>query len=304
MDESGWDSLEGVGSTFHFNVRLGSGTSRTEQGSRENGTVAETRSVLVVDDNDTNCRILRSVLQKRGFRTSVAASGVAGLDTLQRAAGNGNPFDVVFVDAHMPGMDGFTLARRIKADPRFSGVRIAMLISSAQRGAAQLCQDLQVSACLTKPVGEAELTAAIEQIWTPTSKISQRTRPAERHGVRVGTATLHLLVVEDNPVNRLVLSRILEKENHTVKTAANGREALDMIAAERFDCVLMDVQMPVLNGFETVREIRNQERTSGSYLPVIAVTAHAVTGDLERCLGAGMDGYVTKPISEGRTGCH
>ena len=172
---------------------------------------------------------------------------------------------------------------------------IALLTSGAQRGEAERCRELGVSACLTKPVSERELLETVNQML----RLPWRAQTAPDTGARkVSTRVsgLHLLVVEDNPVNGLVAKRLLEKQNHTVRTASNGQEALDMIENEKFDCVLMDLQMPVLDGFEATTAIRNKERASGDHLPIIALTAHAIAGDLERCLNAGMDGYLTKPI--------
>jgi CheY-like chemotaxis protein len=254
-------------------------------------------SVLLVDDNQTNLRILDKMLSKRGLKTTLADSGPAALEALRHAAERGNPFQLIVLDAHMPVMDGFTLTERIKADPQSSGARIALLTSGVQRGDADRCRDLGVSACLAKPVGEAELLEAIARMWQPATTIEADPDASPRPKPQAEAPRLRLLVVEDNPVNSLVARRVLEKQNHTVRTATNGREALDMMESEKFDCVLMDLQMPVLDGLEATAAIRTRERISGGHLPIIALTAHAIAGDLERCLAAGMDGYLTKPIN-------
>jgi CheY-like chemotaxis protein len=226
----------------------------------------------------------------------LADSGPAALEALRHAAESGNPFKLIVLDARMPGMDGFLLTQRIKADPHFGGAKIVLLTSGSRRGDAGGYRDLGVSACLAKPVGEIELLEAITRMWRPAAR--KETRPApRRYTAKAEGPRLRLLVVEDNPVNGLITRRLLEKQNHTVRTAANGREALDTLAKEKFDCVLMDLQMPVLDGFETTAAIRNKERISGDHLPIIALTAHAIAGDLERCLAAGMDAYLTKPIN-------
>jgi PAS domain S-box-containing protein len=289
------ESKEGFGSTFHFTVRMDMPPARVAPAPRNDNGVLEGLSVLVVDDNDTNRRILDRILSNRGLNTTLADSGSAALEVLQRAADNGSPFHLIVLDAHMSGMDGFTLTGRVHADPRFSGARIVML-TSAQREDACRCRDLNVSACLTKPVGETELLEAITRMWHPAVTIEPQPNPGPRRSFPAGASRLHLLVVEDNPVNGLVTKRLLEKQSHTVRTAANGQQALDMIEKEQFDCVLMDLQMPVLDGFEATAAIRAKERITGGHLPIIALTAHAIAGDLERCLAAGMDGYLTKPI--------
>ena len=290
------ESEEGTGSTFHFSVRLGIAPDPPESEVWPGISWLEGLSVLVVDDNDTNRRILDKVLSSRGLKTTLADSGSAALEALKHGAETGNPFALVVLDVHMPGMDGFALTQRIKADPQFSGANIALLTSGVRHGDAERCRDLGVSACLVKPVGEMELLEALVRMSQPASKIEAQPDPGPRHPAEKGGPRLRLLVVEDNPVNRLVATRMFEKRNHTVAAAANGLEALEMIRKEKFDCLLMDVQMPVMDGFEATAAIRNMERDSGGHLPIIAMTARAMSGDLERCLAAGMDGYLTKPI--------
>ena len=290
------ESEEGTGSTFHVTVRFGIAPARPQEELQVDITLLEGLSVLVVDDNDTNRCILDKMLSNRGLKTTLANSGSAALEALKHAAETGNPFTLIVIDVHMPGMDGFTLTQCIKADPQFSGANIALLTSGVQPGDADRCRDLGVSAYLAKPVGEMELLNAICRMSLEGSRTEAQLHPRPRHAAEGGELHLRLLLVEDNPVNRLVATRLIEKQNHTVTVAANGQEALEMIEKDKFDCVLMDVQMPVLDGFETTTAIRNKERNSGGHLPIIAITAHAMAGDLERCLAAGMDGYITKPI--------
>jgi two-component system, sensor histidine kinase and response regulator len=291
------ESEEGIGSTFHFTLPLGIAPARPEEELPGDSGFFEGLSVLVVDDNDTNRSILDKMLSNRGLKTTLADSGSAALEALQHAAESGNAFKLIVLDAHMPGMDGFTLAPRIKADPQFGGAEIALLTCGAQRGDADRCRDLGISACLAKPVGEMELLEAFTRMLQPAARRETRPEPSPRYMARAAEPGLRLLVVEDNLVNSVVTRRLLEKQNHTVRTATNGREALNMIEKEKFDCVLMDVQMPVLDGFGATAAIRNNERVSGGHLPIIALTAHAIAGDLERCLAAGMDGYLTKPAN-------
>ena len=286
------ESEEGKGSTFHFTVRLGIAPVQLPQ---VDISLLKGQSILVVDDNDANRHILDKMLSNSGLRTTLADSGSAALEALKHAAETGNPFALVVLDVHMPGMDGFALTQRIKADPQFGAVNIVLLTASIQKGDADRCRDLGVSACLDKPVGEMELLDALGKISQPAPTDAVPHDPGPRLAIESGLR-LNVLVVEDNSVNRIVATRLLNKRNHTVRTASDGREALEMIRKEKFDCLLMDVQMPVMDGFEATAAIRNMERGSGGHLPIIAMTAHAMSGDLERCLAAGMDGYLTKPI--------
>jgi CheY-like chemotaxis protein len=237
------------------------------------------------------------MLSNWGLKTTLADSGPAALQVLQRESETGSPIALVVADVQMPGMDGFTLAQQIQADPRLRTARIALLASGGRPGDADRSREFGVSACLVKPVGEMELLDAIvRMLQSPSNpgitRVSKPSRAPEESG-----PGLRLLVVEDNPVNRLVATRLLETRNHRVTAAANGREALEIIENEKFDCVLMDVQMPVLDGLRATAAIRSQERVSGGHLPIIAMTAHAMAGDHDRCLAAGMDGYLTKPVN-------
>jgi PAS domain S-box-containing protein len=289
------ESEEGRGSIFHVTLSFGMVPDQREQFGVQRR-LFEGMSVLVVDDNDTNRYILDKMLSKQGLKTTVAGSGSAALDALKHAAETGNPFKLIVLDIHMPVMDGLTLTRYIKADPRLSGARIAMLTSGSRRVDVDGFRDLGVSAYLAKPVGEMELLDAVFRMSQVGPKKEAQPDPGVHQDAGQRKVPLHLLLVEDNSVNRIVAARLIEKQNHSVTAVVNGQEALEMIEKENFDCVLMDVQMPVLDGFETTAKIRAKERDSGGHLPIIAMTAHAMTGDLDRCLAAGMDGYITKPI--------
>jgi CheY-like chemotaxis protein len=208
----------------------------------------------------------------------------------------GQGFRLAIIDGHMPGMDGFELAERIKADPRLSGTVIMMLTSAGQSGDAARCRKLGIAAYLLKPVHKPELLAAI--------RAALRKGPADlapdlvaRYSLQQTSRKLRILVAEDNPVNQTVVLRMLEKMGHATRIAANGKEALAALAAESFDLVLMDVQMPTMDGLTATRSIRELEKQTGLHIPIIAMTAHVMKGDQERCLEAGMDGYVAKPLS-------
>jgi CheY-like chemotaxis protein len=195
----------------------------------------------------------------------------------------------------MPKMDGFALAESIKSIPHYGSATIIMISSSGQRGDAKRCREIGIAGYLTKPVREEELLNSI--LAALGTKSTKEAAPAliTRHSLRE-TNRLRVLVAEDNPVNQVLAARLLEKRGHKVTVAGNGKEALAALEKNTFDLVLMDVQMPEMDGFEATGIIRQKEKTSGNHLAVIAVTAHAMVGDKERCLAAGMDDYITKPI--------
>ena len=284
------ESKEGIGSTFHFSVRLAKATPRGHE-KRPAVEALKGQSVLVVDDSESNRRILEKILVSAGLKPVLADSGYTALEALKRANNRGESFKHIVADTQMPGTDALEFLEALRFNERFASANVVLLSPAIQRGDAARYRDLSVSAHLIKPVGETELLEALAESQESGALGILQEPPRRENGVR-----LHVLVVEDNPVNRTVATRLLTNRHHTVRTAENGKEALDLVHRERFDCVLMDVQMPVLDGFETTAAIRARERHSGRHLPIIAMTAHAMTGDLERCLAAGMDGYLTKPI--------
>jgi CheY-like chemotaxis protein len=221
------------------------------------------------------------------------------LAALRVAQESGTPFDLVLTDAQMPGADGFTLAETIKNDPATGNPTVVMLTSAGQPGDTARCRELGIAAYLPKPIMRSELHSAILSALGLQSP--QRQRPALVTGASLleRRQTGRILLVEDNSVNQLVAKRLLEKRGHTVVVARNGREAIAILhdtASAGFGCVLMDVQMPEMDGFECTAIIREKEQTTGSHLPIIAMTAHAMKGDEARCLAAGMDAYLSKPI--------
>src|SRR5580704_8180936 len=226
----------------------------------------------------------------------VAADGsAAALAAMEKSAAENHPFKVILLDAHMPMMDGFGLAERIQKDPRCRGIKLIMLTSAGQPEDVSRCQTLGISAYLTKPVKQSELLDVIVSVLSPREQQpSLASQP--RRGSRSIRRRLKVLLAEDNAVNQLLASRILESLDHHVTVVSNGREALSAARAGRFDLIVMDVQMPEMDGFEATAAIRKLEKATGKHIPIIAMTAHAMMGDRERCLAAGMDGYVSKPI--------
>jgi len=252
--------------------------------------------VLVVDDNATNRRILQEMLSRWQMRPTMVDSGRQALARLEQAREQGEPFAMVLLDAHMPEMDGFTVAMHMQQDPALAGTTILMLSSADLAGDTARCREVGIARHLMKPITQAELWDAILTALggaapTPAAlpTISPLTEPS-------ADGPLHILLAEDNRVNQRVALRTLEKQGHTVVVVGDGQAALTALAQAPFDLVLMDIQMPVLDGLAATAAIRAQERTQGTHVPIIAMTAHAMRGDRERCLAAGMDGYVTKPL--------
>ena len=294
------ESSEGNGSTFHFSAHFALGQSKAQLAPPAQ--VAELRglSVLVVDDNETNRRILCDMTQGWGMKPSAAESGAVALAALETARQKGDSFRVILIDGQMPVMDGFELAGKMREQAKShadSETTVLMLTSGGQPGEANRCRQVGISAYLLKPVLKADLLAAI------LVALSQRLRETDasqtlvtRHTLRESARKLRILVAEDNAVNQAVILRVLQKMGHTAVLAQNGKEALALAAAEKFDLVFMDVQMPEMDGLAATGAIRENEKISGAHLPIFAMTAHAMKGDRERCLEAGMDGYITKPV--------
>jgi two-component system, sensor histidine kinase and response regulator len=290
------ESAPHEGSTFHFTVRLGASDARPEPTSWDLTDLA----VLVVDDNDVNRRILTELLQRWKMRPTAVESGAAALETLEEARRQGRPFALV-LDANMPGMDGFDVAREIRRNTELGSATIMMLSSSGQHDESERCRSLGIVHHLIKPVNQRDLLAAIGRAvareQTPRRALPTAMLPADLPDRR-----LRILLAEDNVVNQRLAATLLERRGHRVTIARNGKEALAALDRQRFDVVLMDVQMPEMGGFEATAAIRARERETGTHLPIIAMTAHAMKGDRERCREAGMDDYLSKPLDSRRLG--
>jgi len=294
------ESEPGKGSTFHFTATLGAAP-ESMQSPQKNKTALEGIRVLVVDDNPTNRRLLMDTLRSWGMQPTSAASAPEALTQMDRGAEHGQPFQLVLTDVHMPEMDGFELVERILGAPNLTKAFILMLTSGEHMGDLARCRELGVSAFLTKPVRRAELRAAIVTALTGRSGEKQSTQDLLALAGRTAKPTSAasgacILLAEDNAVNQRVARAILEKAGHAVVLANNGRNALNLWEKQHFDLILMDVQMPDMDGFEATAAIREREKESGAHMPIIAMTAHAMSGDRERCLDAGMDDYISKPI--------
>jgi PAS domain S-box-containing protein len=289
----------GRGSTFHFTARFDLPRSEAPAPVPRPGRLDLTNtSVLVVDDNDTNRRILHEMLASWRMRPTATTGAGEALRALREAEAAGRPFELLLSDGQMPDMDGFMLAEAVKADPALRRMPMILLTSAGRPGDGARCRRLGISGFLTKPVKQSDLLETMQAVLRGEPGAAPPEEPASRGPVKV----LRILLAEDNPVNQQVAARILEKRGHGVTVVGNGREAVAAVEAgePRFDVVLMDVQMPEMDGLEATRAIRAREKPAGPRLPIVAMTAHAMEGDRERCLAAGMDGYVTKPVDVGR----
>ena len=254
--------------------------------------------VLVADDNRTNRRILEGMLKRWEMNSTSVAAGEDALTALSSALEAGEPYRLVLTDMHMPKMDGFGLIERIRQNPQLSTAIIMMLTSAGHRGDALRCQELGVAAYLLKPIRQSELREAIARVLGASEQkgvIPLITRYSLGDALDP-MAVLRVLVAEDNAVNQRLAARMLEKRGHRVTVTANGLEAVEALANRNFDLVLMDIQMPEMDGFEATAVIRQREKRDGTHMPIIALTANAMKGDRERCLAVGMDGYLSKPI--------
>ncbi|MGC1620865.1 MAG: response regulator [Candidatus Acidiferrum sp.] len=293
------ESEVGRGSQFHFTARLEAADSKEIK----LGTIAPPEllrgvKVLVVDDNRTNCRILEGMLLRWQMKPTSVNGGAAALAQLSAAREAGEPYGLILTDMHMPHMDGFALVEEIRRRPELATATIMMLTSAGHRGDAARCLELGVVAYLLKPIRQSELREAVARVLGAREHdgaIPLITR-FSLQDAREPDAFLSVLLAEDNLVNQRLAVRLLEKRGHRVVVAGTGLEALKAMEKDSFDLVLMDVQMPEMDGLEATAAIREKEKGTGVHQAVVALTAHAMKGDREKCLAGGMDGYLTKPI--------
>ena len=285
------------GSQFHFTVSFELQRTSSDLGLPEQAINLEGVPVLVVDDNLTNRLILEKTLLYWKMNPTVVASAFEALEALQKAHQQGTPFSLMLTDCMMPEMDGFDLIDSINQHPEISTPTIIMLTSAGERGDASRCLSLGVAAYLLKPISQSVLLLAIAKVLQIPSGKAEMKSLVTRHSIRESKRKLRILLAEDNPVNQKLATRIFEKMGHSVSVAEDGKKALEAMAKGIFDLVMMDVQMPVVDGLEATRMIRNLEKGTGTHVPIVAMTAHAMKGDREKCLESGMDGYVSKPIN-------
>ena len=289
------ESEAGKGSSFHFLAELGISSVPVRRTVTKEVQRLRGLRVLVVDDNETNRRVLGRTLQHFGMFPTLSASGQEALDMLRAATHNGEPFPLVLLDNMMPGMDGFQLAEHIGQHPELVGATLMMISSAGRNEDVKRCRELGVTAYLCKPVRRNEL---IDSILRALNLTDERERQSAAGQPLTGQCAkpLRVLLAEDNLINQKLAVRLLEKRGHKPTVVGNGRQALEALEQGAFDVLLMDVQMPEMDGFEATAAVRARERDSETRIPVIAMTAHAMKGDRERCLEAGMDDYVAKPL--------
>ncbi|MBI3698471.1 MAG: response regulator, partial [Acidobacteria bacterium] len=299
MDGEIWaESEPGKGSTFHFTARFGYALAPARRPAPADPAILCDLELLVVDDNATNRRILQDVLTGWHMKPTVVSGALAALAAMRNARDAGRPFRLVLLDGQMPEMSGFELVHRIREDPTLAAATIMMLTSSDLQSDRARCAELGVACHLVKPVTQAELWEAILKTvagaaWRQEplpDAVPQSLPPAESR------PRMRILLAEDNLVNQRLAVRTLEKRGHLVVVANNGLEVLAALEKQSFDLVLMDIQMPEMGGFEASSAIRQKEQNTGRHIPIVALTAHAMNADRERCLAAGMDAYVSKPI--------
>ena len=293
----GVESTPGIGSTFWFEIRF-------EKQPYEKkvtaplalvgpGNLAQTR-ILVVDDNQTNRLILTKNVEALGSRVDAVTSGAKALESLRNAHHAGDPYHVVLLDMQMPGMDGEQTARAIKSDPAVKDVKIIILTSMGRRGDAVRLEALGCSGYLLKPVKQQLLfDAVVEALGRREQQLGLITRHTLSEQRKQG---MRLLLAEDNSINQKLAVALLQKAGYSVDAVETGMQALEKVKEIPYSAVLMDVQMPEMDGYEATQGIRVWERERGSHIPIIAMTANAMQGDRERCLEAGMDDYVSKPL--------
>ena len=299
------ESTEGKGSTFYFTACFDVQKKTKQELLLLTPEELKDVPVLIVEKNATNRRILAEMVGNLQMQVSVVDSGMAALREMKQANESGNPFALVLLESNLPDLDGFELAEQIKQNPKLADTIIMMLPTVGNRGDASRCKELGISAYLTKPILQTELLDAIKTVQARSAVGNKQNskkeegQPAElvtRHSLREEKQRLSILLAEDNKINQKVAARLIEKRGHKVEIANDGAEALTLLEQGHFDLILMDIQMPNLDGLAATAVIRENEKETGVHIPIIGLTAHAMKGDKERFLAAGMDGYVPKPI--------
>jgi signal transduction histidine kinase/CheY-like chemotaxis protein len=291
------------GSTFHFTLPFKFRTERQDIGDAIDIKELKGGSVLVVDDNPINRKVFKSMLERWGMKPRLAENGREALEVLEqnRAADKTaeKNIQLVLMDIQMPGMDGFEVVKRMREKRLAGSIQIIVLTSAGRKGDGKRCRDLGIAAYLRKPVPSSELLEAILIVMGNVSRQKKDTKLITRYSLKENRKQLNLLVAEDNLVNQKLIKRILEKRGYLVNIANDGKETVEKMEEGNYDLVLMDIQMPVMDGIEATRLIRQKEKeTDAPRVPIIALTAHAMKGDKERFLEAGMNAYISKPIRQ------
>ncbi len=286
------DSQVNEGSEFHFAAVFPLDKQHAERGSAELESLRDL-AVLIVDDNPTNRLILEELVATWSMKPTAVDSGPAALDALRQAVGRGEPFKLMILDGMMPGMDGLAVVEHIQKVESLPQMTIVLLASALHSVASEQAKEVGIARCLTKPVKQSDL---LDAITAALGHCPAEERPHDEIGPRISARRLTILLAEDGLVNQKLATTLLERWGHEVRLAVNGREAVSTARAERFDVILMDVQMPEMSGYDATDRIRQMERDSEAHTPIIAMTANAMKGDREKCIEAGMDDYISKPF--------
>ncbi len=290
-------SQPGVGSTFFFTARFRKQAVPRAEVPAQPLVILQNLPVLVVDDNATNRRVLAEWLRGWHMRPDTVSSGLAALDAIWHGTTCGQPYALVLLDARMPDTDGLALASRIRQRAELSVTRIILMTSGDRPGDVALLREQGITAHLVKPIQQEELLETIQCVMGRSGCENADLPRRELVAARVASAdSRSIILAEDNEFNAQLLEQLLLRRGHRVRLAMDGRQTLDLLAGQAFDLLLLDVHMPVLDGFQVIRAIREDERASGKHLPVVALTARSREEDRQRCLQAGMDGFLTKPI--------
>jgi CheY-like chemotaxis protein/HPt (histidine-containing phosphotransfer) domain-containing protein len=288
------ESEVGKGTVFHFTGRFGLGNEADVPQPAPPDDVRRTRT-LIVDDSQTNRRVISEMLGNWGLEHKTVSDAHTALLELRRAQQKGCAFNLLLTDVNMPQVDGFSLVEQVQADPSLTKTPVILMTSAQREGDTARCESLQVSAHLTKPLKQSDLldaiTKTVGRAVVDDEQSSESPTEVEPH-----VPHLRILLAEDSIINQKLALGLLEQQRHSVVVANNGKEALKQLESSDFDVVLMDVQMPIMDGLEATRAIRKREKHHGGHVPIIAMTAHAMKGDRERCIAAGMDQYLSKPI--------
>jgi signal transduction histidine kinase/DNA-binding response OmpR family regulator len=291
------ESQMGTGSTFHFTAHFALSSQVAADEALIDPLDLLDLPVMIVDDHATNRRILEQVLIGWRMKPATAENGAEALIALRQAQQIGKPFRLVLLDYHMPGMDGFTVAEHMRQNPVLKDTPILMLTSATQHGMGVRCRELGFASYLPKPVSQSDLLNAISILVGSSAKTLEAMLGSAEESPKVSPRRLRILLAEDNEVNQMLAVRMLENYGHTITVAGNGKEALTLFEKKSFDLILMDVQMPEMNGLEATAAIRRLESQKKTHIPIMAMTARAMKGDKEECLAAGMDAYLSKPIN-------
>jgi len=291
------ESQPGVGSTFHFTAEFAAQKSPASKLRLPETEDLRDLRVLVVDDNAASREVLRDLLLEWHMKPELAEGGREALAQLAQANARKNPFRLVILDAHMPGVDGYDVAEKMRDEEKYAAAVVILLTSAGWRGDAAFCQRLGIRGYLPKPVTRMDLLQTIQSVLSPQQKDAANPLLVTQHTLRESRYKLNVLLAEDNKVNQVLALRLLEKRGYTVTLAETGQAAVDACAKHGFDVILMDIQMPKMNGFEATRAIRARERATARHTPIIAMTANAMSGDREKCMQSGMDAYIAKPLN-------